>query len=66
MAELGLDIGALAPSDRHVEGVVEVVLDATGHFDQTLSAARQHTAHAHPGLFGMVQRGLRVMYQIGP
>jgi hypothetical protein len=27
--KLGLDIGALAPSDRHVDGVVEVVLDAT-------------------------------------
>src|SRR5690554_4061654 len=26
---LGVDIGALAPLDRHVEGVVEMVLDAT-------------------------------------
>lgn len=26
---LGVDIGALAPVDRHVEGVVEMVLDAT-------------------------------------
>ncbi|MHB1943000.1 MAG: Fic family protein [Acidiferrobacteraceae bacterium] len=26
---LGVDIGALAPADRHVEGVVEMVLDAT-------------------------------------
>ena len=26
---LGVDIGALAPMDRHVEGVVELVLDAT-------------------------------------
>jgi Fic family protein len=26
---LGLDIGALTPSDRHVEGVVEMMLDAT-------------------------------------
>lgn len=26
---LGVDIGALAPVDRHVDGVVEMVLDAT-------------------------------------
>jgi Fic family protein len=26
---LGVDIGAVAPVDRHVEGVVEMVLDAT-------------------------------------
>jgi Fic family protein len=27
---LGMDIGALKPTDRHVEGVVEMMLDATG------------------------------------
>jgi Fic family protein len=27
---LGLETGALAPVDRHVEGVVDMVLDATG------------------------------------
>jgi hypothetical protein len=26
---LGLDIGALKPADRHVEGIVEMMLDAT-------------------------------------
>ncbi len=26
---LGVDVGALAPADRHVEGLVEMVLDAT-------------------------------------
>ena len=26
---LGIDIGALAPADRNVEGVVEMILDAT-------------------------------------
>jgi Fic family protein len=36
--KLGLDIGALAPSDRHVDGVVDVVLDATRNFDQPLTA----------------------------
>ena len=28
---LGVDIGALAPVDRHVEGVVEMVLDTTAN-----------------------------------
>src|SRR4051812_2083424 len=26
---MGIDIGALAPADRHVDGVVEMILDAT-------------------------------------
>lgn len=43
---LGLDIGALAPSDRHVEGVVDVVLDATSRFDQPLDAERLFGWHA--------------------
>src|SRR5471032_2868791 len=30
---LGMDIGALAPVDRDVEGVVEMTLDATQGFD---------------------------------
>ena len=37
---LGVDIGALAPVDRHVEGVVAMVLDATGRCDAPLTAAR--------------------------
>ena len=43
---LGVDVGALAPADRHVEGVVEMVLDATGHFDQPLTEARLFGWHA--------------------
>jgi Fic family protein len=43
---LGLDIGALAPSDRHVDGVVDVVLDATRNFDQALSRERLFGWHA--------------------
>src|SRR5450631_6085 len=31
---LGMDIGALRPADRNVEGVVEMMLDATRHYDQ--------------------------------
>ena len=43
---LGLDIGALAPSDRHVDGVVDVVLDATRNFDQPLTPKRLFGWHA--------------------
>jgi Fic family protein len=43
---LGVDIGALAPVDRHVEGVVEMVLDATTHSAATLTEARLFGWHA--------------------
>lgn len=46
---LGVDIGALAPADRHVDGVVEMVLDATRGYDQPLTTARLLAWHA--GLF---------------
>ena len=44
--KLGLDIGALAPSDRHVDGVVDVVLDATRNFEQPLDRERLFGWHA--------------------
>ncbi len=43
---LGLDIGALAPSDRHVEGVVEMMLDATQNYDAPLTDERLFAWHA--------------------
>src|ERR1700720_2655015 len=43
---LGMDIGALKPADRHVEGVVEMMLDATRNFDQPLTAERLFAWHA--------------------
>ncbi|MBT2323501.1 Fic family protein [Variovorax paradoxus] len=43
---LGLDIGALAPADRHVDGVVEMVLDATGAHAQPLTRDRLFGWHA--------------------
>jgi Fic family protein len=43
---LGLDIGALAPADRHVDGVVDMVLDATQRHDDTLTAERLFGWHA--------------------
>ncbi|RFO96528.1 DUF4172 domain-containing protein [Rhodoferax lacus] len=43
---LGLDIGALAPSDRQVDGLVDVVLDATRNFDAALTDERLFGWHA--------------------
>lgn len=43
---LGIDIGALAPPDRDVEGIVEVMLDATGKYDQPLTKERLFAWHA--------------------
>lgn len=37
---LGVDIGALAPVDRFVDGVVEMILDATTQFADPLTAER--------------------------
>lgn len=37
---LGLDLAGLAPPDRRVEGVVALMLDATQHYDQPLTADR--------------------------
>jgi Fic family protein len=43
---LGVDIGALAPVDRHVEGVVEMVLDATANCDAPVTRERLFGWHA--------------------
>ena len=43
---LGVDIGALAPVDRHIEGMVEVVLDATANYKMPITAARLFAWHA--------------------
>ncbi|VWB67358.1 cell division protein Fic [Burkholderia metallica] len=43
---LGVDIGALAPVDRHVEGVVDMVLDATAHAAAPVTDARLFGWHA--------------------
>ena len=37
---MGIDFGALKPADRHVEGVVEMMLDATAHSDLPLTVER--------------------------
>ena len=43
---LGIDIGALKRSDRHVEDIVEMMLDATRHYDQPLTTERLYAWHA--------------------
>lgn len=43
---LGVDIGALAPVDRHIEGVVEMVLDATANCAADVSRKRLFGWHA--------------------
>lgn len=53
---LGVDIGALAPVDRHVEGVVEMVLDATARCDAALTKDRLLAWHS--ALFPTAYSGL--------
>src|SRR5882762_7302705 len=43
---LGIDIGALTPADRHVEGVVEMMLDATQKYQEPLTKERLFGWHA--------------------
>ena len=43
---LGMDIGGLVAADRNVEGVVEMMLDATQNFDKPLTSERLFAWHA--------------------
>jgi Fic family protein len=43
---LGMDIAGVIPADRHVEGVVEMMLDATQNFDEPLTEERLFGWHA--------------------
>jgi len=55
---LGMDIGALTPSDRNVDGVVEMMLDATQKFGEPLTDERLfgwHSALFPSGRSGMVK-----------
>ena len=54
---LGIDIGALKPADRAVEGVVEMMLDATRNYDQPLTKERLFAWHA--SLFPAGRSGMR-------
>ncbi len=54
---LGMDIGGYVPAGRDVEGIVEVMLDATQNHAQPLSAVRLFGWHA--ALFPTGRSGLR-------
>ncbi|MDC6166826.1 Fic family protein [Paucibacter sp. XJ19-41] len=54
---LGVDVGALLPVDHHVEGVVDMVLDATGKAQAPLSLERLCGWHA--ALFPTGRSGLQ-------
>ena len=54
---LGMDVGGLRPVDRNVEGVVDMMLDATGHYEQPLTAERLFGWHA--SLFPTSRSGRR-------
>jgi Fic family protein len=43
---LGIDIGGLTTADRQVEGVVEMMLDATQHYEKLLTSERLFAWHA--------------------
>ena len=43
---LGMDIGGLRHVDRNVDGVVEMMLDATSNYAQPLTAERLHAWHS--------------------
>ncbi len=54
---LGMDVGAALLIDRNVEGIVEVMLDATGMHDVPLTAERLFAWHA--ALFPAGRSGMR-------
>jgi Fic family protein len=54
---LGMDIGGLKHVDRNVDGVVEMMLDATRQYDQPLIAERLFAWHA--SLFPTGRGGMR-------
>jgi Fic family protein len=54
---LGMDIGGLAAVDRHVEGVVEMMLDATRNYQAPLT--RERLSDWHAALFPTGRSGMR-------
>lgn len=54
---LGVDIGGLTPVDRHADGVVEMILDATGNCAAPLTLDRLYGWHA--ALFPTEYSGLQ-------
>jgi Fic family protein len=54
---LGMDIGGLKHLHRNVEGIVEMTLDATRHYDQVLTTERLYAWHA--SLFSTRRSGMK-------
>jgi Fic family protein len=54
---LGMDTGGLIPADRHVEGIVEMMIDAAQNFNTKLSADRLFGWHA--AMFPAGRSGMR-------
>ena len=54
---LGMDIGSAPPASRHIDGIVEMMLDATEKHDEPLSAERLFGWHA--ALFPTGRSGIR-------
>ncbi|MBL0318459.1 MAG: Fic family protein [Alphaproteobacteria bacterium] len=44
--KLGMDIAGTFPKDRHIEGIVEVMLDATRNYNKALTDERMFSWHA--------------------
>jgi len=59
---LGMDIGGATAADRHVEGVVEMMLDATRRYEQPLTDERLFGWHS--ALFPTGRSGMRAI-QVG-
>ncbi|OPX29785.1 MAG: cell filamentation protein Fic [Gemmatimonadaceae bacterium 4484_173] len=56
---LGIDAGDLPPSDRNIEGIVDVMFDATGNFEEPLTKERLFGWH-----YAMFPMGRSGMYEI--
>jgi Fic family protein len=54
---LGIDVGGVEPADRQIEGVVEMMLDATRNYEQPLTSERLFGWHA--SLFLSGRSGMR-------
>lgn len=56
---LGIDIGGIVPSDRNVDGVVDMMLDAVKNFEKPLTQERLFNWH-----FALFPMGRSGMYEI--
>ena len=54
---LGMDVGGLRRADRNVDGIVEMMMDATTSYAQPLTEERLHSWHS--SLFPAGQSGMR-------